>query len=352
MSVVITHCHCGAGFKVAASVVGRKVRCKKCGDAFEVRGDKSGEQIHSQPNPRGSRHGSSTETPAAQNRPVDTAPPAALPESPPAPTLGYATLPDESMRLGQGLRPFFQALLSAFLSPLRLPNIKTFLIAWAVLATGLIGSSYLFEWGSVRLALLGLLVLALSEGAFAAFSFGTILQAAEGEKELPAFPLMIEFVEWWRMLIMPFFAFIGTGFLALIPTIVYLFAILSTTPATGVDAALRLLSLAGVTMFGMFFWPMIVLTVAMGGARALLRIGRMNETAIRTFVPYCCTVLLVYCSGAMALIVTFYLNQDGVSGLVVTVIGLGARTFMQTVAMRGIGVYYYHFRARFEWLTD
>jgi hypothetical protein len=340
MPGVTAVCHCGAKYKVAASAAGKKARCKKCGEVFVV-------------HPLGIAPQSiqlCAPTPAQG----EAAPPAAIPAAPPvAETLTYAPTGDGGVSIRQGERlAFVTALLRTFLFPARPHNLVTLLLAWVVLTVGSIGGGFLMAWGGLRITALGFLVLIVSEGVFAAFCFNTISQAADGEDDLPALPIALGVEDWWRMLIQPLLAFFGTVLLSLVPAVVYFIALAFVEPADTTEGLMQLLVLLGVTALGMFFWPMLVLTVAMGSAADLLRVRQMTWTMYATFFPYCCTVALVYASAALMVFTSVFLGGTAVSALVVSILAIGIRAYAQTAAMRGIGVYYNRLSANFDWLTE
>jgi len=331
MPTIIAQCDCGAKYRVADSMAGRRVRCKKCGETFKI-GDSIGE---APTKPR------STPQPAA---------PVPMPTTPPPASLSYAetTGPSEPTVV-----QFLPALFQTFLFLRRRGNIGTFFIAWGVLAGGMIGGSLLIATGYLRPIALGILVLLLTEGSFAAFCFETVRQAAEGEEDLPTYPLAVGVDEWWSMLFVPFFAYLGTSLLVLAPVIVCLMASLSVALA-GVDTSPLgdLVALFGSLGLGLFAWPMLILCVSMGGAKVILRVHPILLSIFRTFGSYSCTVLVVYISAGATIFIVGYLAESETAGIIVDLLGAGLRVFFQTAAMLSVGAYYQSHRERLSWMLD
>ena len=343
-------CHCGARYNVPASAIGRRWRCKKCGEQFEIRPAAVPDQAVSLDDLSALERGSTAAAPGQPRQDRQTPSRDIPPEAVPPGIVAYAAQDVPADEAGGVLLTFFGALARVFLFPARPRNLITFLTTWTVLATAVIGSSYLFAYGSVRSTLLGLAVFVLTEGAFAAFCFNAVRQAAEGEEELPGLPLTEGVDEIWRTIIAPLLAFAGTVLLALAPATIGLIGV-SFLPASGTLAPVgKLLAIGGMALLGLFLWPMFVLSLVMGDTKALLRFGPMVVTVLRTIVPYTCTVLLVYGTAAVLVFGTVLLTEGESAPLAVIALVVGLRVYTQIVAMRAIGVYYYHNAERFDWL--
>ena len=343
-------CGCGAKYKVPDSAIGRRARCKTCGAMFEVRLAAGPDPVVSLDDLSALERGSAMAAPEQARRVAQAPRPEAALSTALPDTVAYAAQDVPADDQAGALLSFFGALVRVFLFPAQRRNLVTFLTAWTVLAVALIGGDVLLSYGSIRSCLLGLAIFVLAEGAFAAFSFNVVRQAAEGEAELPGLPLTEGLDEVWRTILAPFLAFVGTGLLALAPAVICLIAILSLPSTGNLAPAGKLLAIGGMALVGLFLWPMFVLSLVMGDAKALVRIGPMVVTVLRTFVAYTCTVLLVYGSAALLVFGTALLaeGESAPLGLIALVVGL--RVYAQVAAMRAIGVYYYHHADRFDWL--
>jgi hypothetical protein len=107
------------------------------------------------------------------------------------------------------------------------------------------------------------------------------------------------------------------------------------------------------------FWPMMVLVVALGGMRSLIRFDLIAITIVKTLPIYVVVVLLVYAGvvgpGLLVGAVRGSGAEDG-SGIGASGASLGAEAafyvvmvYTNIVTMRVIGLYYHHFKHRFAW---
>lgn len=347
MSAIVAQCSCGAKYKMADSMVGRRVRCKKCGEVFKIAGDAAAASP---------RLAELKITPDGGSKALLPTPPAPVIPAPVAAEAGPPVAVSYAPSNGSG-KPtwaaFLPALLRSVLFVRRPRNLGTFAIAWGVLAAGGIGGGFLLASGYLRGMALGLFVLLLTEGSFAAFCFETARQSAAGEDELPSYPLTVGVDEWWSMLITPFFAYLGTSLLVLLPTIVCL--IVSSIMASAEIETSTLgesIAVFGAMALGLFGWPMLILCVAIGGARTLLRVGPMIRSIFGTFASYATTVLIVYMSAAAVLFIAGFLDAGGVSGIGLSVLVIGLRALLQVAAMRAVGTYHDCYQESLAWMTD
>ncbi|MBI4580804.1 MAG: hypothetical protein HY718_13940 [Planctomycetes bacterium] len=339
-------CACGARYNVKASAHGQRARCKKCGQSFTVHVAEPSESEFSLAALREIEHGDAL--------PADRSPRTTVPNSAPTPAIvpaaGSAGQDEVGERPPGSLLGFFSALPGVFLVLARPRSLFRFIVAWAVLTVGTVGSGYLLATGRLRLTVLGLVVLAVCEGVFAAFSLNVVRQAAEGDKELPPLPLTEGIEDWWQSFGVPLCAFVGTCLLALAPALLYCIGVAWIGSAAGVGSSGHLLPIAVLAMLGLCLWPMMVLILVMGDAKSLARVDRMVVTAIRTAIPYGCTVLLVYGAAAVLVFAASVLAEDTSFDPLILAVALALRAFAQVVAMRAIGVYCHAFSHKFDWL--
>jgi hypothetical protein len=201
-----------------------------------------------------------------------------------------------------------------------------------------------------------------------AYYLNCIKEMASGEDDLPKLTLTEGILD---DIIIPFFQYIGTWVVLMLPAVVYLVAVgvaakaglvlsLLTLDAAGFSAIagtvlVPFLILVGI---GIFLWPIVILAVALGGMTSVYRIDLILATVFRTFLPYLATFLLV----AAAFVAQVAVNAAIASGgtgtmtarlsankLVLMLLGLGATAYFSIATMRIIGVYYRHFKHRFAW---
>ena len=352
MSAIVVQCDCGAKYKIDTSAIGRRVRCKKCAGTFVVG---QGQGAPARPTAKSSGPASAGAAAAAllpSTPAVTKLPPAASAVAPPA-AVGYADMSEGGGAVDRSMAGLIRSLLASFLFFRRARNIGTFLLAWGLLVAGNIGSGLLFSLGNFWVSASALLAFVLAEGSFAAFSFDTICRAADSEDELPAFPLAVGPEDWWDLLIKPFFAFAGTCGLVLVPAIVFsTVASVLVMEDPSIPSYSGMIGVCGLAAIGLFLWPMAILCVAIGGFDALLRVGRMITSILRTFFPYACTVLMVYLSAGAWIFVIIYLDSASPYRIVVVVLAYGVRVFLQTAAMRAIGAYYYRHYEQLAWIPE
>jgi len=98
----------------------------------------------------------------------------------------------------------------------------------------------------------------------------------------------------------------------------------------------------------------LVLATAVGGAPAVFRFGTMARGLIRTIAAYALVLFTVYAAAAVAIVVGMALgrtlpdaSEASVTRIVVypALIAL-ADVYLTIVAMRALGLYYYHFKQK------
>ncbi len=205
---------------------------------------------------------------------------------------------------------------------------------------------------------------AMVMGYISAFYFNVILDIANGENDLP----LVDVSEIWDSLIRPFLLFIVSYLYAYAPAVIYLvfefFNIVSGQPLLEEDN--NILARMG-TIFlvmiaaGVFAWPMIILTIALGDSfiikphLVIISIGRM-------FLPYlACVVFLGVCTGLLYLasdMTTAQATEEMPQGMfgamsggyIVAVLLLNLTIASgQIFTMKSIGLLYRHYGDRMDW---
>ena len=339
----IVFCDCGVKYKVDHASLGKRARCKKCGQVFELAIRDDSEEPFTLADLDELADGTAQQRVAPARVPQI---PPATPPSPPMQPPAFDQHADPAGSVaggGGGLKAYLAALPRVFGYPARPRNLGMLLGVWALMAVGTIGAGVLIGTGYVRASCLGLIVFVFVEGTFAAFCFNTVRQMADGDDNLPSLPVFLSIDEWWPAAIAPFLAMLLTYAIALGPAIIY--SIVSDSGATEDLAAM-----IGLLALGLLLWPMLVLALAMGDFKALVRIDAMVATAAQTIPAYLITLLLVYGCAATLVFAVVKVPESDTAGIATAALVLGIRIYTQIAAMRAIGSYYYCYESRFEWL--
>ena len=198
------------------------------------------------------------------------------------------------------------------------------------------------------LYLVALLVQLLVFGYLCAFYLATIVETASGEDALPSLWLTDAVSD----LLLPGLRFIGSWLWVLLPAL----AVMAKATIQGDPVPWPAVRVAAVA--GLFFWPVVVLGVAIGGSFRGLWPHLVVRTALSAPVPYlavCLTLLVAagltflprvepFCSW-LALLQTRAVLAVGLLNS-----ALGA--YAMILAMRVIGLFYRHYKGRFPWVAE
>jgi hypothetical protein len=108
------------------------------------------------------------------------------------------------------------------------------------------------------------------------------------------------------------------------------------------------LLLQGLFVFGLFLFPMAILTMAVGKDITLLRPDYFLIPVCKAFIPYLVVVFLL----AVFAILEMHTAQYSEASLAATVKALALNLIVQVVAiiaMRSIGLFYRHYYCHFLW---
>ena len=179
-------------------------------------------------------------------------------------------------------------------------------------------------------------------GILSAFFFNVVVNASNGDDDLPEIGLS---GDWFDDIIIPFVKFLTTCLITLAPLQIYR-SIVGDNAVTSEGAFLML----GI---GVFLWPIIILTFAIGGLTCLVRPDRMLATIFRTFVPYVFTCAAL--AGAIGIswglksaLKPVAASMGGNGWAIMTILSV-VDVYCMVVAMQCIGLYYHHFKDRFAW---
>jgi hypothetical protein len=220
---------------------------------------------------------------------------------------------------------------------------------------------------------IGFAGLVFVSGYLCTFYMSVIKETAAGEDELPN--VWIDDI--YSDLIFSIFRFAGTWAWVLIPAICYaVFDLINFGPGLrnmimGVlfqsgKGPLDFLAHREVFMIlatvGLFFWPVAILGVSLGGSFHGLWPHTIIMTALVAPLPYLAMygVLLVAYGITLAPYTDLY--ADAIAALAnttnrslfwtVTVINSGLSAYAMVVAMRTVGLYYRHYKQKFPWVAE
>lgn len=350
-----TECpQCGTRYKVPHAALGRIVKCKKCSATFTLAAPSDDDGFGVIPlAPEGESFAMAAEQAAM------------IPQTQPfVPTSGPDRFAEyDAATAGHGIgvaRPklgYGQSILWTLLFPSDPHNLVYFMFIWFGLAIANLILPFAL--------LLGWLASIMITGFYLAFCFKVIESAANGEEELPSLdPTGGVFDN----ILIPIVSWIGSLIVVMLPAIAY-------AAATG-----RLLELAAywaggaiglvlsptvdvlgiLVVAGLFFWPIIVLCVALGGFPSVVRIDLIVRTIAACLLPYLLTVAFVYGADFLNYAVqTYFINKTAgtqiftnawfSATLVAGIVGTGIAVYADIVAMRAIGLLYHHHKTRFAW---
>jgi hypothetical protein len=345
-------CQCGQKYKVPDSAVGRRARCKKCGETFTVSAPLSLDDADSDDLFLMEDIGSALERSESSSTPAEDtfniAPLAVTSDEFVADPLrqGHrAAFVEES----GGARNYFGDLGKTFFFATSLGNLVSFCFLWGFLSLGQI----VLPWGGV----LGILGSWIILGWYAAFRFNLISNSAAGEEDLPSITMDDGM---WADIIAPLLKWVGSWLIVTLPAFFYGFFVggsnvLATAGNSGGLAGGAGLSGSDLAVFmsllglGLFCWPMVILCVCLGGFGSLIHVNLIGTTIIRTFPVYLLTLVIVFGSAAVSALFADGSSSVFSGNLVGIVIGIGVALYVEIVALRAIGLYYHHYKDRFTW---
>ncbi len=191
------------------------------------------------------------------------------------------------------------------------------------------------------------------QGWICAYLFSVVLHCANGEKDLPDISLT---GGWVDDIIAPFFKFVGTWAIVLLPAALFGLSLVPSLggmfSGTSAISDKMIAALCGLVALGIFLWPFAVLIVALGGFGCFFRPDLILYTIIRTFIPYLITFILTAMAFSSTVVVEFFLRRlaPTFAGMLASeAVGIVVSLYVWIVAMRFIGLYYYHFKPRFAW---
>jgi hypothetical protein len=247
-------------------------------------------------------------------------------------------------------RPFWQDLLQSFLFLAEPSSLVTYLIlAVAAFVAYFVPLASLFFTLVVNLYI-------------AAFYMAVVRDTAAGDDRLPETVWMTGVFD----LVWPLVHFLGVTALAMLPATIYVLS--NAGGHAGMDfiwyviRAPQIPAVQGLTVLGLFFWPVMILAVAIGGSFRGLWPHVVVRTALCAPLPYlamCAMVLIAatlwylpYSSQVASL--SEKLSQQFGNRVIATQRLLGdlISLYAGIVAMRSIGLFYRHYKHKFPWVAE
>ncbi len=313
-------CQCGAHYRVPEKLAGKRLKCKKCAGPIDI------------PVPEPPEADDAFVVDVLADEPVirqdaviagptaAAAPAGASSRSAPfEPSHLPAYLKDCVASLmffaeSGNLLPFLVVAAIVMLQPILLYGMCIGLVAWIIV----------FGW---KLS----------------FLFNVMLNAANGERDLPELTLIEGPVE---TIVVPCFKYLAAGVAVFWPVVVF-----GGFNPEAVEQGEPIFWL--VIAACLFFWPMAMLMVGVGGVSSFVRVDLMIRTLIRTFVPY----FLVCVLSAGVFTASWYINKSLISSggkasehpIALVCVLQVLELYFWVLVMRFIGLYYHHFKSRFAW---
>ncbi len=254
---------------------------------------------------------------------------------------------------------YFRALGRSFRLPFVADNLATCIVVWVLLCIGTFIKTYGGCFGSI-----GAIIIT---GWYWSFLFGTVLNSAGGEEDLPKVTLTGGLTD---DVIVPLLKMLLTLAIACLPLTVFMLldALLDGGMGTllvgGAGSLPQLRDIAGSTilllllMLGLFTWPMLLLVIAAGSMESVLRLDLIAATIFRSFGAYVIAVLAVYACVAVMIIAAFVMpdttgpvwigagaGRAAVQGAAFQLVTL----YLAIFAMRAIGLHYHCFKHKYAW---
>lgn len=348
---------CGAVYTLPDAAVGRRARCKKCGQVFRV-----GARPAADPDVIPFADDDPAAPFAGQAVQRTAAAPAAAITHEPIPRSGS---PDRVVAADQpasgGLSGLAHDIGRSFLFPTRIPNLVTFLLLCIMLCLSI---------PLTALWCIGAALVVIIYGWYMAYQLSVVEGATAGEEDLPDFQIG----NFWESVVLPLLKIVLVSVISMLPfamALAYAVVMQSLGAAGGLtlffsavganpetlalldelaDVAMAAILLAALA-FGLLLQPIMLLIVAVGGIRSLWRVDYMVTSIARTPLAYglVCVVFFGLTAGPPIVVGLFEdsVPAQGAIGLTVALLVIGA--YLRIVAMRAVGLYYHHLKDRFAW---
>ncbi|RMF79449.1 MAG: hypothetical protein D6744_09145 [Planctomycetota bacterium] len=352
--------HCNAAYNVRETSLGKSASCKRCGKRFKLRAPKPSEDDGIL------RFADEGDFSSAGGSAVAAAAPLPPPRVEPPLTGHMGRAIADERTLSGGFLGWVRHVGRSFLFFTDVGSAVTFAVMAGIYCIAIfVGVVPVFGWA-------GALII---NGWVLAFQLNVLEAAAAGDDEIPG----LDTTSLLDAVLIPLLKYLAVALLSFVPFIAaIIYAVLLTelgwvealdvfarslqgdfsdlstvTTASGAQAFAALVAMWGAAILGLMLQPIMFLVVAVGGFLALLRWDLMIATIVKTFPPY--LALLGFYFGTTA-IPSIAANLglsgslfDGGDGIAKAVAWHVLDLYCAVLAMRAIGLFYHHLKARFAW---
>jgi DNA-directed RNA polymerase subunit RPC12/RpoP len=184
-------------------------------------------------------------------------------------------------------------------------------------------------------------------GYIYAYLFNVLLEAADGNNGLPDFHAISSL---WEDCIRPAWLFSYSMFYACLPAyVITVVCVFLLSPGIEPVELFSGRSIIIAIFAGLFFWPMVVLNIALGDS-FLVRPDKVFLSIIRMFIPYLIACFWLYVSAILIFLsFTQYPVQAFSDVFTVFIFVTVVELVVQIYAMRVIGLLYRHYREHLDW---
>lgn len=363
----IHHCTCGAKYRLPDEAVGKRARCKKCGQAFVVGNDEA--SMTAPLAPENQDLFAEIAAAAAKVKPIPKPRPQPAPAEPTVRAVEFAVrTPLPAGRAVGGFGGFINGIVHSMQFLFRPGDIIIFVFLWIILAFAYVVLPFAGCLGQI-----GMLIIL---GWYSTFRFDVVLDSAGGKEDLPS-------LSWtdgaFEDVVAPFYRWIASWGLVLIPAFLYLGITWMRSPPdpqmfagasiAGLSSLMQqfgeLKVFAALLFAGFAMWPIVILCIAMGGFSTLLRPDLILLTVLKSLPGYLVCVLVMagfhltmetlneQLGGSVMNKVNrgqgFTLSRLLAGGAIWIALSQGLRLFFDIVSLRAIGLYYRNFKHQFAW---
>ena len=318
--MIVVSCQCGAHYRVPEKLAGKRLKCKKCASPIDI----------PLPDPPEDADEFVVDVLAEE--------PAILPDA----VVASPAIPAAPTSASTRSAPFEPSHLPAYLKDC-VASLMFFAESGNLLRFLVVAAIAMLQPILLYGMCIGLIAWIIVFGWIFSFLFNVMLNAANGERDLPELTLIEGPVE---TIVVPCFKYLAAALAVFWPAVV--FGVFNPEAVEQEEPIFWLVIGAC-----LFFWPMAMLMVGIGGVSSFVRVDLMIRTLIRTFVPY--FLVCVLSAGVFA--ASWYISRSLISSggkasehpialqCVLHALGL----YFWVLVMRFIGLYYHHFKSRFAW---
>ncbi len=189
-------------------------------------------------------------------------------------------------------------------------------------------------------ALFDIRVAIIASGYLFAYMQKIIICTAAGEEELPAWP---DLREWWLDIVRPCLMMLWTGAVSFGPAFIYMIASAQS------EADMRMPILFPLFAWGLLYFPMALLAVAMSDSMAMANPLIVIPAITRLSTQYMLACVLFFAMVALRFVIEGLLNRFLPIPILPTIIAGFISLYFLAVEMRMLGTMYYLNRRKLGW---